>query len=452
MDGAKKTDCCVEITYIPDTPPIPPDQQPTVSVFASVLTEPKHANNLIRFKFVSCLVALELPGPEKFPSFSPFSKQMVTNVVCSFFWFWSRRLNQIAPLEDLPHVKRIHKRHLEGKVQLSIILCLASGNDDQRIALPQAVKELVDSYQLSPFVTQVCKYAATSKEQWVEQCKLWPTSYHPPTFNIDGITGFSDEDSQSVYRFMKMAIDLANTRDNLITNAAVIVNPSVQQIIASACDEAHSCHKHQSATSCCNSSNGIQSQGGNPLSGESLEEPQRLRIVASCLNPWQWSQQECSSTSTSYQWHPLRHAALVAIESSAERDRRLFPGSDNLANQSFEVEPMLSACERSPAKRQKPDHENVKAVGNGLDSGNHDSSSALMRPYLCTGYDIFLVCEPCPMCAMALVHQRIRRIFYAFPNANAGALGSVHRLQGEKSLNHHYAVFQVKFQNESLNL
>ncbi|CAL1409811.1 unnamed protein product [Linum trigynum] len=410
MDGAKKTDCCVEITYIPDTPPIPPDQQPTVSVFASVLTEPKHANNLIR------------------------------------------RLNQIAPLEDLPHVKRIHKRHLEGKVQLSIILCLASGNDDQRIALPQAVKELVDSYQLSPFVTQVCKYAATSKEQWVEQCKLWPTSYHPPTFNIDGITGFSDEDSQSVYRFMKMAIDLANTRDNLITNAAVIVNPSVQQIIASACDEAHSCHKHQSATSCCNSSNGIQSQGGNPLSGESLEEPRRLRIVASCLNPWQWSQQECSSTSTSYQWHPLRHAALVAIESSAERDRRLFPGSDNLANQSFEVEPMLSAYERSPAKRQKPDHENVKAVGNGLDSGNHDSSSALMRPYLCTGYDIFLVCEPCPMCAMALVHQRIRRIFYAFPNANAGALGSVHRLQGEKSLNHHYAVFQVKFQNESLNL
>lgn len=44
---------------------------------------------------------------------------------------------------------------------------------------------------------------------------------------------------------------------------------------------------------------------------------------------------------------------------------------------------------------------------------------------------------------MALVHQRIRRIFFAFPNPNAGALGSVHRLQGERSLNHHYAVFRV---------
>lgn len=44
---------------------------------------------------------------------------------------------------------------------------------------------------------------------------------------------------------------------------------------------------------------------------------------------------------------------------------------------------------------------------------------------------------------MALVHQRIRRIFFAFPNPDAGALGSVHRLQGETSLNHHYAVFRV---------
>lgn len=49
---------------------------------------------------------------------------------------------------------------------------------------------------------------------------------------------------------------------------------------------------------------------------------------------------------------------------------------------------------------------------------------------------------------MALVHQRIRRIFYALPNPTAGALGSVHRLQGERSLNHHYAVFRVKVPDE----
>ena len=52
---------------------------------------------------------------------------------------------------------------------------------------------------------------------------------------------------------------------------------------------------------------------------------------------------------------------------------------------------------------------------------------------------------------MALVHQRIKRIFYAFPNPSAGALGSAHRLQGEKSLNHHYAVFRVLLPQEALD-
>lgn len=52
---------------------------------------------------------------------------------------------------------------------------------------------------------------------------------------------------------------------------------------------------------------------------------------------------------------------------------------------------------------------------------------------------------------MALVHQRVKRIFYAFPNKSDGALGSVHRLQGEKSLNHHYAVFRVMLPQESFD-
>lgn len=128
-----------KIIHIPDKPPIPPNQQPTVNVLASVI-DPKYANTLIR------------------------------------------RLNQIAPFENLCHVKRIRKKHLEGgKTQLSVILCLASEDNSLLNSLPQDVQELSNSYQLSPFVTKVCKYAATSKEEWEEQCKLWPTSYHPPT-------------------------------------------------------------------------------------------------------------------------------------------------------------------------------------------------------------------------------------------------------------------------------
>lgn len=52
---------------------------------------------------------------------------------------------------------------------------------------------------------------------------------------------------------------------------------------------------------------------------------------------------------------------------------------------------------------------------------------------------------------MALVHQRIKRIFYAFPNPRVGALGSVHRLHGQKSLNHHYSVFRIVIPDEALS-
>ncbi|KAK9203954.1 hypothetical protein WN943_014211 [Citrus x changshan-huyou] len=144
-----------QIIHIPNKPAIPPNQQPTVNVFASMV-ETKLANTIIR------------------------------------------RLNQVAPLENLRHVKRIQKKFLEGahnadnglnlagKTQLSMILCLADENDNRMNSLPQDVQELVNSYQLSPFITKVghpfvCKNAALSKEEWEEQCKLWPTSYHPPT-------------------------------------------------------------------------------------------------------------------------------------------------------------------------------------------------------------------------------------------------------------------------------
>ncbi|KAF5738815.1 inactive tRNA-specific adenosine deaminase-like protein 3 isoform X2 [Tripterygium wilfordii] len=287
-----------------------------------------------------------------------------------------RRLNQIAPLENLRHVKRIRKRSLEGgKSQLSVILCLACEDDNQWNCVPENVQELVNSYQLSPFIAQVCKYAASSKEEWEEQCKLWPTSYHPLTYNIDGIMGFSEEDSQSIFSFMKFAVELAKSSKELLVNAAVVVDPSNKQITATACDQ---------------------------------------------INSW------------------------LPPES---KHGHLFPALEHIGYEYYEVEDVQSSSITSPAKRPMTNLTNVKNEDKQVLHAK-DSCSISERPYLCTGYDIFLVWEPCTMCAMALVHQRIRRIFYAFPNPKAGALGSVHRLQGEKSLNHHYVVFRILLPGE----
>lgn len=72
----------------------------------------------------------------------------------------------------------------------------------------------------------------------------------------------------------------------------------------------------------------------------------------------------------------------------------------------------------------------------------HDDNLLKFGPYLCTGYLIYLLNEPCLMCAMALIHSRAKRVFYHQTKSN-GALGSLTKLHTNKSLNHRYEAFQV---------
>ncbi|XP_071731025.1 tRNA-specific adenosine deaminase TAD3-like [Rutidosis leptorrhynchoides] len=389
-----------KIIHIPDKPPFLPHQQPTVKVYAAVI-DPKHAHTLVR------------------------------------------KLNHILPLEDLRHIKRVRKQRLNGgSTNLSMILCLAGESDNRLDVIPQEVVELIDSYQLETFITKVCKYVPLSKEEWEEQNKLWPTSFHPPTYNISGITGFSDEESHAVSTFMKLALDLAKCGSQMV-NAAVIVDPSTNEVIARASDQVHSCKcsTNHDVTTSLSHANSTQIHDNIHLNS-SVTEPQLSFDGVSCLNPWGWS--NLKSCDKSCSWHPLKHAAIEAIEHSAARDRQLFPGCEHDLAETDRVDPNLT-CHSSKKQKTVSMHDDVE-----LQSHTNGSFSESARPYLCTGYDIYLIWEPCAMCAMALVHQRVKRIFYAFPNPNAGALGSVYRLQGEKSLNHHYAVFQVLLPEESI--
>lgn len=106
--------------------------------------------------------------------------------------------------------------------------------------------------------------------------------------------------------------------------------------------------------------------------------------------------------------HPLKHAVMVAVDMVAR-------------HQGGGAWPLSSENDLRNASLE-------------------DQQVDKKMPYLCTGYDFYITHEPCTMCAMALVHSRVRRVFYGCPTPH-GALGSSRKLHIQPGLNHHFQVW-----------
>jgi tRNA(adenine34) deaminase len=62
--------------------------------------------------------------------------------------------------------------------------------------------------------------------------------------------------------------------------------------------------------------------------------------------------------------------------------------------------------------------------------------------------DLYVTKEPCPMCAGAIVHTRIRRVIFGCADPRAGAAGSVINLLQMPQLNHRCQITPGVLQNE----
>ena len=93
----------------------------------------------------------------------------------------------------------------------------------------------------------------------------------------------------------------------------------------------------------------------------------------------------------------------------------------------------------------------IIAQGWNLSIGNHDAcghaeirvireAGKQVQNYRLIDCTLYVTLEPCPMCAGALVHARIKRLVYGASDYKTGAAGSVFNLVRSEKLNHQLEV------------
>jgi tRNA(adenine34) deaminase len=101
--------------------------------------------------------------------------------------------------------------------------------------------------------------------------------------------------------------------------------------------------------------------------------------------------------------------------------------------------------------RDSPSGRQVVATGYNRPITDHDPTAhaeivalrhaaQLLGNYRLPECEVYVTLEPCAMCAMALLHARVKRVVYGAQDPKAGAAGSVIDVFGTAALNHHTRV------------
>jgi len=137
--------------------------------------------------------------------------------------------------------------------------------------------------------------------------------------------------------------------------------------------------------------------------------------------------------------HPLHHTVMNLVDLVARsQGGGALEHTSRLATLRFSGARCSAGGSEDQEEEERPttSHNHLKRFG----SIAQLSSVPKTGPYLCTGYDVYLVQEPCHMCSMSLIHMRTRRVFYSQPSRD-GALGTADKIHTLEGLNHRYEVF-----------
>src|SRR5262249_27219188 len=80
------------------------------------------------------------------------------------------------------------------------------------------------------------------------------------------------------------------------------------------------------------------------------------------------------------------------------------------------------------------------------------AAEAAVGDWRLTDCDLYVTKEPCPMCAGAIVHTRIRRVVFGCQDVRAGAAGTVMNLLQHNALNHRSQITSGVLQDECASI
>ncbi|KAL6261515.1 hypothetical protein P5V15_006603 [Pogonomyrmex californicus] len=292
-------------------------------------------------------------------------------------------------------------------------------------------------------VTKVPAKSPKTKSQASEASKIWPVNFHPDQMIESLIDGsiFDEDCLHAIERIMLVVIEAAKSEaigNKRCTGAAVIVDPEDGRILTVAAARIDKHPMWHAAMLAVDLIARLHGGGAWQLNDEECHGLTKRRINE--VDEKDILGDERSDTNAMTEDHSLMRR-LKKIKRRYEEETPLcYPRS--LSSLQFPVQTSLKTQVARKGRRNN---------GTKMESSKQEeceSNAKKCGPYLCTGYWAFLLMEPCPLCAMALLHSRVSRIFYGIANETVGVLGSKAILHTLPGLNHRYRVWNGILERE----
>ncbi|EAR88439.2 cytidine and deoxycytidylate deaminase zinc-binding region protein (macronuclear) [Tetrahymena thermophila SB210] len=309
--------------------------------------------------------------------------------------------DQYFNLKNLNHIKRIRKSE-ENPSNVQFFLRL---KDDFNEEVEQNIPEEINPYSLKE--VEVAVNIPRTKEQYQQFNKYWPITYKVQQYEI---VQFTDFEQQEINQVMRQCIDQAKQtyEKNNKFNACAIYDPIKKKILQFAVDE--TCRKQNSIKHC--TMNVMKLFGQNYI------------VTAQ------------------------QKASIEKVKDKQDDTIEVKQESQLNASQQEKKQPDTLEQEQEEEKKDKI---------NSKRKSEESIEESLSSYYYCTGLDIFIVQEPCIMCSMALIHSRVRRVYYSLKNPKQEQFGGLNEdlmINHMDSLNHSFLVFQnveSEYANTTLN-